>query len=511
MSLQVISTERLLPQHSDTKSPRTIPLSITDAGCARFTPTGAIWVFDACPLEPQAALKHLKHKLCETLVSFPHFAGQLHWAPYEANGDHTKRFGRGMVTLGSGRDPGVEWTTARLERAAAEVVPGREGGPFGVWDDFKQPELMASTTPMALGDMQSFEGLPSVIVQVTLLKDKGIAIAVKTSHLLADATTLTLFVKHWAARSSATRLPPSPVFDPQALDARAAGDIDSPSPEADLVAQAHALPLHRYDWWATTAAGYPSFLAPSAEASKPTNAALLEAALATPVSIPSWNTWNILKPVSHTIFSFSTEQVEALRSVARREEPRASRLDAILAHMWSAVNRARGLGKDEEQVYLNLTLGLRARTEPALPETFLGSPLAIAHIKATGAQVSDPASIGRSAANIRACLARFTPQATSALLHAAAHEVAPSRLWQAFLGQRHLLVTSWLRLGVDEVDFFGDGMRPRYVHPIMPKMDGCVQVMDGRDGKGGIDVSVYLEAGAMVRLLDDSSLIPNHL
>lgn len=50
---------------------------------------------------------------------------------------------------------------------------------------------------------------------------------------------------------------------------------------------------------------------------------------------------------------------------------------------------------------------------------------------------------------------RFTPEAMGTMLHDVAHEVSPQRLWQAFLGTQHTLVTSWLRFHVYQVDFCG--------------------------------------------------------
>ena len=90
-----------------------------------------------------------------------------------------------------------------------------------------------------------------------------------------------------------------------------------------------------------------------------------------------------------------------------------------------------------------------------------------------------------------------------ALLHDAAYEVSPQRLWQAFLGNQHTLVTSWLRLRVYDVDFIGGGKAPRYVQAVLPKMDGCVQVMESCGEVGGVDVSLYLESEAMGKLVKE--------
>jgi hypothetical protein len=116
---------------------------------------------------------------------------------------------------------------------------------------------------------------------------------------------------------------------------------------------------------------------------------------------------------------------------------------------------------------------------------------------------------------IRKTLAIFTPEAMANHLHDVAFEVAPQRLWRACLGREHVLLTTWVYAGVYEVDFGGGG--PRYVEAVMPSCDGLVEVMEAGDvrredgGRGdwiseGVDVSVYLEAEAMKRLLLDGDL-----
>jgi hypothetical protein len=91
----------------------------------------------------------------------------------------------------------------------------------------------------------------------------------------------------------------------------------------------------------------------------------------------------------------------------------------------------------------------------------------------------------------------------------------PARLWHAFLGRRHTIVTSWLRLDVYGVDFVGgdEGRAPpRYVEAVMPSVDGCVQVMEaghndnGDNGDAGTSVSLHLAADVMDRLLHDPLL-----
>jgi hypothetical protein len=176
-----------------------------------------------------------------------------------------------------------------------------------------------------------------------------------------------------------------------------------------------------------------------------------------------------------------------------------------LSHIWILINRARGHDSREDNVYLNLTSGLRNRLSPSLPNEFVGSPLLLTYVSKTGKDAS-AGPIGHIAGGIRSTLTLFTSEAVSAYIHNAAYEASPQRLWQAFLSSRHTLVTSWTQLKAYEVHFGeGSGAAPqlaRYVQGVMPRMDGLVQVMDVGES-GDFDVSLNLERDAMDRLLED--------
>jgi hypothetical protein len=121
-------------------------------------------------------------------------------------------------------------------------------------------------------------------------------------------------------------------------------------------------------------------------------------------------------------------------------------------------------------------------------------------------------SLSEVAGTIRSTLQKFTPEAIAAQLHDLAFEVSPQRIWRCFLGRKHVMLTTWLYLGLDEVDFGGG--RTRFVWLIMPPLDGLVDVLEtvgersegGHWSKNGVDVSVYLEEKAMERLLKDKEL-----
>lgn len=524
---------RLFPT-SHPQKPIEVRLSILDATVARFSATGAIWLFEQTPdikLNETEFINHLRSSFVDTLNEFPHWAGQLQWAPvrtWPGNlGSHTERFNRPMVVYGEKDDPGVEWKVVRhpsisvvsLTPSASERTSGA-----GIWigDDFVQ-SLFLSNTSLPLHDLHEFKGLPALQLQVNLFNDGGYGIGIKIAHSLADAQALMVFIHNWAAKSrklfsssssSSSSLMKPPILNPSLLDSCAAGDIDGQAPDPGLISTARQLPLHRYDWWRINDPGYSHYLIPTTENSKPSPEILSQIELSPSISGP-WTTWDFSRPVRYTQLHYSGPELDRLKERARADayghghpDSRISRLDALLAHIWAIINRARGhANSTTDEVFLNITLGARTRVSPPLPETFIGSPLFLTHIKTSGASACASNSVGKTASQIRDTILRFTPDAMGAMLHDAAYEVSPQRLWQAFLGRQHTLVTSWLRLKVYDVDFVGNSKQQlRYVHAVMPKMDGCLQVMDPGVDDGGIDIALYLDAEAMEKLLRDRQL-----
>ncbi|KAG0159159.1 hypothetical protein PDIDSM_6680 [Penicillium digitatum] len=471
--MTTIESTRLRPANQ--LIPTSTPLSILDATVVRFSPTGAIWIFNRpAEIHQKTLTNHLRTSFLETLSKFPQWAGQLQWAPINPKGNHTERFNRPLIVYGTETDPGVEWTVVEQPIRADEIVPTAEerassttGSQPGAWvgDDFNQ-SLFLPSSPLALANLRDCAGLPGMQVQITLLQG-GYVIGVQMAHCLADAQTLMVFMHLWAHHSKKqfgtqpeSPLMGEPVFDPAMLDRCAAGDIDRPEPDQHIVDTARKLPLHRFSWWNSADEGCPEFSIPTTENSRPPPAEI-DYRRVSPSEPAPWASWDFSK-----------------RTVARETGCRSdiSRLDALLAHLWIAITRARGQAASSRPTFMNLSLGTRPRVCPALPDTFIGSPLFLTHVGGAGSSVCR-AVLGEAASRIRGTIKGFTADA-----------VGP-------------IVTSWLRLQLYEVDFVG-GDKPRYVHAVLPKMDGCVQVMDSAVGEGGMDVALYLDEVATERLLD---------
>lgn len=203
---------------------------------------------------------------------------------------------------------------------------------------------------------------------------------------------------------------------------------------------------------------------------------------------------------------------------------RISRHDAVLAHIWSCINRARGLDRDSGLVHCNLSCGLRPIFQ--LGDAFMGSPIVILNIEMAGSDLSAVSSSGTTnklrpiAQRIRETINKANdPEPLAAHLHSVAFEKSPQRIWEAFMGSRDLIVTTWARAGLYDADF-GIGESPiRYAEGVIPDMDGDVLIKEApgtsRSGSGskewtenGVDICIHIRDEDMDRLTRDPLLLP---
>lgn len=518
--------QRVHPATISPAAPKSKKLSIVDATVARWAAFGATWLFKSTETSRNILLHQglLQQTLREVLDEYPHFSGELRWATENDihPSDLQQRYtGRPIITYGASTDPGVELIHASYDRPLSDVVPGSQdrckNEKAWVNTHFPQNELLPKCKLAFDSSLAEYKGLPVLAIQITRFSCGGWAMSPMISHCLADAACLVRFLHSWAARARQYTLgcEPNipgesilkPVFKPKLLDQHASltGDTE---PNAKLIKLARSLPLHRYDWWATDAPGHPTRATASTNATRPEN---LDRTKLSPSTFPPWPTWDVADPIEHVQIRFGANEVANMKQAAQaalphhqRNSPPISRSDALLAHLWILINRARQHQGTREDIYMNITLGLRNRVRPPLPDTFTGSPVLVGHISHRGSDTCSTEDLGTVALSIRNMVSQFTPEAVTAYLHDAAHEVSPQRLWQSFLGHNHVLATSWARLGVYQLDFCGT--RPVYVQDSMPRVDGMLTVMDVGEEAQDFDISLSLEREAMKRLLGDELL-----
>jgi hypothetical protein len=536
----VVHESRVLPRRQldgGEERERAVPLSLLDATTANFGLTSAIWLLERPSISlPSAHLaENLRKSLSTTLEAYPQWCGYPkailsvdtdHLPPETASfPTHATRYGRVYVHFDTGSDPGVAFVEAISTATVDELYNATSVKRRPVWNRQEDEATLTQFVPYtniayALeSDEKDLNGLykPIMAIQCTELACGGLVLAAKIAHPLADITALTRFVRDWADISRAmladAPLPLlNPLFEPSRLDACAAGNINANDPDPATMKDALALPLHRYDWWASPG-NPPSVLPPNLPAAgKP---------------MP-WSEWDTKAPVGQYTIHFTRSQINALWHAATNQttpssvpkSQRISKHDALLAHIWSCVARARRLQDDPNPIHCDLVLG----TRPAfgLDSSFIGSPTMMLNIEMAASEVASGKALGAIAHRIRETILTVNdPQRLGAHLHSIAFEKSPQRIWQAFLGRRHILVTTWARAGLYDIDF-GFGSRVRYANGVVPCLDGCILIVDSAPvgpvlygstvsqnwTENGVDVTIPLEGDDMRRLLRDAILLP---
>jgi hypothetical protein len=550
IEVTITKTERLLPE-TFAPSERAVPLSLLDATTANFALTQAIWLLE----QPQNVPKdfdlahHLKQSLRTTLIAYPQWCGQCK-AVSTLNGptgdeardfpSHARRFGRIYAHFGTREDPGVEFVTATSPATLGALYPADRTETLPVWDR-REASLKAFSPPTTIHstlepNKPNGKGLrkPLLAIQVTQLSCGGFVLAAKSAHPMADIAALVHLIKDWGSVSRAMLLSEpvpqlNPVFDPAQLDDCAQGDINDDDYDEELVLAAMGLPMSRFDWWAEGSVEGCPWPASVPEVFRSQE---LEPARNS-VPMP-WKKWDISAPVSSYIIHLTRAQVDYLFEAAIRDptgegsrvkvtDGKVSKHDAVLAHIWSCVIRARQLNGRFDDVHCNLVIGMRQPLR--LGDDFIGSPVLMVDVDMHAPQVAayhgGEFALRDIARRIRSVIWKVNDSSKIGChLHALAYEKSPQRIWQAFLGRKRVLVTTWARAGIYEVDF-GLGSAVRYADGIVPDLDGCVLIKEAPpsgqnpvpDGEPawtdhGVDISVALRAEDMGRLLKDPLLLP---
>lgn len=529
-----VRASRVLPVQQ-ANGEHAVPLSLLDATTAKFGLTSAIWLLKcpSIPLASDSLAGHLRAALGKILNAYPQWCGFLK-AILSIDGNnlpsetvsfpaHAKRYGRVYVHYATGSDPGVDFVEAKSSMIVDDLYNTKYGDRRPVWkrrdDQATLTQFVPATNIVSAlePNTKDSDGLhkPIMAVQCTELACGGLVLAAKIAHPLADITALTRFVRDWASVSRAmlneTPLPVlTPIFTPSRLDASAAGDIDTDDADPDITKDAYSLPLHRYDWWALPGKPPSPYPLDLPSAGKP---------------LP-WSEWDTKAPVEQCTVHFSREQIDHLWHRTTNElslassDFKISKHDALLAHIWSCVVRARGLQDDQDPVHCDLVLG----TRPAfgLDDSFIGSPTMMLNIEMSASDVSSSQALGQIARRIRETVSTVNdPKRLAAHLHTIAYEKSPQRIWQGFLGQRHIMVTTWARAGIYDIDF-GFGSRIRYADGVVPCVDGCILIVDGPPAEAtsqstpatqgwtqnGVEVTLPLRSEDTERLLRDPLLLP---
>ncbi|ORY35879.1 hypothetical protein BCR39DRAFT_461435 [Naematelia encephala] len=514
---------------TEKSSAHTTALSIIDSSVSNYTICGALWLFPPPPPPGSSSTNPYTHSslvssLSTVLSAYPQWCGHLHIPTYDAQlarTDHTRRFGRVWISWGNPSDPGVEVTFSQRQEHITQVLPAKVPGSQSLYDAnvldmglFVDSSHLVNLRSPITGAAPS----PCMLVKITTFSDGGIGIAVGLHHTLSDAQCLSGFMNDWSVvhrtlhQGKPVILPHRP-FTPLDLDKHAAGNIDAPYEDDEIRDKALVeLPQIRLDFWASED-GKPTMITSPTRPSEEIVSLDIDAASKRGRAIP-WSTWEWSKPVKDYFIDFTRSQIQSIWNRVSEEGniPKISRLDALLAHLWRLSIRARQI-PDRDICSLDISVGLRPRL--GLSSTFIGSPLNNFSATLPADQIASSSST--TALSIRHVVSSVNDKTVPALLHHHAYALDPIREWNAFMGGRHMMVTSWLGIGAYQVDF-GAGT-PTQVVSRMWAIDGLVVIMDvpttefdqqkdaaGRWYDHGVRVRMFCQEQVMDRLVSDPDL-----
>jgi hypothetical protein len=349
-------------------------------------------------------------------------------------------------------------------------------------------------------------------------------VAVGIVHPIADAQTIVRFTHNWAnthrAMSAGKFIPHiEKIFDPARVERHAADGVNANEPDPKIIAKARQLPIHHFDWWASTE-GCPTPFIQRARVPD----AIKESKIEFPAlgaTIP-WPDWNLTAPISRMILHFTADEINSMYKAASEHVPvgvHLSRLDVLQAHLWIMLISARNLSisstemshdssdstlqnmsgngeipspihdeHEEPKVYFTMPLNFRARL--GLPPELTGTPAILVHacaplklfpkidssgaLSESGQEISaDILQTGISNTNqhsnrptykllatlatiIRSSITAINAQTIPYYLYDIAHQIDTQRYWQIFPGKYHVAATAWNHHRIYEVDFVGN-------------------------------------------------------
>ncbi|GAA5919202.1 hypothetical protein JCM6882_006093 [Rhodosporidiobolus microsporus] len=516
--------------HPSTRSPAPVvrPFSVCDNAASAFLSFSFTKVFPPALPGAQDPFNSslLSASLAHVLSAYPHFAGKLRLARADDVGrPYQKRYGRVWVEYGAQSDPGVSFTFVQRKDLVKSILPkevGERVSDFGALfalpilpDGGEIVELRASPTDR-----------PALAIRVTRFSDGAAVFGVRIAHALADATTLNRFIADWSdihralllAGSISTIPLPSRPFDPEALDAHAAGDLDSPFPDPAVEAQYRLLGRLEYDLWARPELHPPGMV----QSSAPHSSAVAEdAARGGERGEPApWSTWDVSAPVVVRAVQLSAEEVQRIwrraqalldASAGTGDSVKITAHDAVVAHLWRLSTRARNL-PPATTLSIIPVINVRSRVSPPLALNSSGCPTFFSCAQVDSNDILSPAGLSIAASSLRQAIQTATPSTISALLRHNAYELDPLRMLDYFGGSTHLTVSSWLRSGAYSADF-GTGT-PLCARGMVMPADGlfllddvAAEAWEGqRWWERGAMMQIWLKEDVMERMLADPEL-----
>ncbi|KAI4968679.1 hypothetical protein ZWY2020_046009 [Hordeum vulgare] len=392
------------------------------------------------------AVEHLASSFARALCRFYPLAGRFAVAPVADvdNGAPSPRTGMAISLRCS--DEGAEFVHAVAPGVTVADITGALCTPRLVWSFFPLNGVLGTD---AVVDPR----LPLLAAQVTQLAD-GMFVAMSLNHCAADGTTFWDLFNTWSEMSR------------------------------NKSGMSTAPPLRVQRWFHE---GCP-----------------------VPIPLPFAKVQDMAKrfeypPVQECSIHFSPETIKKLKAKANAEmagtaTATISSLQALFAHLWRAVCRARGLAPEQE-TKLTLPIGCRTRMK-GIPEGYMGNAVAGAVARTPVGEILGDGRLGRTVWLLNRAVASFDEAGLKAELSSWSRN--PSFRYAADYGMEPgvLVMSSSPRFDVYGNDF-GWGRPVAVRSGAGSKLDGMVTVYEDGGGTGGMELEVCLVPGVLARLVAD--------
>jgi hypothetical protein len=321
---------------------------------------------------------------------------------------------------------------------------------------------------LVLGADAATESRPVLSTQVTELAD-GVFVGMSLNHSVGDGTTFWKFMNAWSE-----------------INRRAGGAMSD-----DLMIREISTPAPVFRRW---------FVETSP----------------VPIPMPVGKLQHIVRrlerpEVQECFFTFSATSARKLKAKANDEMSGAatstiSSLQAVLAHLWRGVCRARRL-PPEQVTFYTVMVGCRGRVN-GIPAGYVGNALMFGKAEATAGEIEEK-GLGWTAWQLNRAVASFDEAGTRESLERWVREpefTYMSKLQSGGGGGVALITGSSPRFDVLGNDF-GWGRPVSVRSGGANKFDGKVTVYEGPDGAGSMSLEVCLAPAVLAKLIADEEFM----
>uniref|UniRef100_A0A8I6W9B3 Acetyltransferase n=1 Tax=Hordeum vulgare subsp. vulgare TaxID=112509 RepID=A0A8I6W9B3_HORVV len=395
--------------------------------------------------KPSAGVEHLASSFARAVGHFYPLAGRFAVAAVANDGTESPSRQPGLAISLRCSDEGAEFVHAVAPGVTVADITGALCTPRVVWSFFPLNGVLGT-------DAVVDPSLPLLAAQVTDLAD-GVFIAMSLNHGAADGTTFWDLFNRWSQIS------------------RNKSDIST------------VLPLQIQRWFHE---GCPL-----------------------PIPLPFAKVQDMGRPfeyppVQECSVHFSPESIKKLKAKANAEMATAtiSSLQALLAHLWRAVCRARGLAPDVETTF-TLPVGCRTRMT-GIRKGYVGTAVASAVARTPVGEILGEGRLGWTAWRLNRAVASVDE--ASLKVELASWSQNPSFRYSADHVPSAVLMSGSPRFDVYGNDF-GWGRPVAVRSGAGSKLDGMVTVYEDGGGRGGMELQVCLAPDVLATLVADEELM----